>query len=145
MRQPILAALLERRVHGLVITAAAALQIGLAALGLPAWPCPAQKGLGFTTPGCGLTRAILALFRGDWTAAIEYHAFAPLFVLTLAAIGVVSLLPETKRRQAVDRIAALERRTGAVAIGLIGLMLYWLFRLLILRDSYFHLIAHGMP
>jgi len=38
---------------------------------------------GLPCPGCGLTRAYLSLFRGNFTKAFEYH---PLFLLPLVVL-----------------------------------------------------------
>ncbi len=54
-------------------------------LGFPL--CPMAASLGVPCPGCGLTRATLALLRGDVAAALHFHPLVwlltPLFVLFL--------------------------------------------------------------
>jgi hypothetical protein len=40
--------------------------------------CPTAFFLGVPCPGCGLTRATLALARGDLHAALGFHPLAPL-------------------------------------------------------------------
>ena len=57
--------------------------------------CPLASVLGVPCPGCGLTRATLALMRGDLQHALELHplvfVLAPLFLwaVSSAAIGYV--------------------------------------------------------
>ena len=45
--------------------------------------CPVRQISGLPCPGCGTTRAVLALLRGDIRQALEFH---PLIFITLAAI-----------------------------------------------------------
>ena len=62
----------------------------LVALGPPM--CPTALFLGIPCPGCGLTRATLALLRGDFGAALHFHPLV--FVLTplfVAALGTALL------------------------------------------------------
>ena len=40
--------------------------------------CGFRALTGIPCPGCGMTRAMAALARGEWTAALRYHPFAPL-------------------------------------------------------------------
>jgi len=71
--------------------AVVALLVGLAALvTLTATPlCPTAFFLGIPCPGCGLTRATLALFHGDFRGALRLHplvfVLTPLFGLALGA------------------------------------------------------------
>lgn len=46
--------------------------------------CLFHQALGVDCPGCGMTRAISNLWRGDFWMALRYHPFSPLaFVLLL--------------------------------------------------------------
>jgi Protein of unknown function (DUF2752) len=40
--------------------------------------CPLRHWLGFICPSCGMTRSFVAIVRGDWRQAIDYHLFGPL-------------------------------------------------------------------
>ncbi len=57
-----------------------------AGLGIPV--CLFQAISGLPCPGCGLTRALVALLHGDPTAAFSYHPFS--FIL-LPVLGIMSL------------------------------------------------------
>jgi hypothetical protein len=121
---------MQDRWFALLLVGIAALQVGLVALGVGGWRCPIKAMLGVPCPGCGLSAAMVSLLRGDWRAAISSHAFAPVFLLGFILLTVSALLPEPARRRVVDRIAAVERRTGVVTFVLLTFVVYWVFRLL---------------
>lgn len=135
---PLLAQLLERRVTGVWVGVAVVAHLGLMRLELPAWPCPVQHALGIPCPGCGLSRAIVALLHGDWLAALRLHAFAPLLLAALALIIGMAVLPEPLRRRGIATVDHLERRTGLTVLLLGALMVYWLVRLLVFRSAFIH-------
>ena len=141
LRQPILAPLLYNRLLCWLITVAGIIQISLTALALPAWQSPLHSLVGIPDPGCGLTRAIVALLSGDWQTALMFHAFAPLFIVALMVIALGAILPNPGRNWLLDRVALIERRTGLNAILLIALVIYWLARLVFLQEEYLMLIA----
>jgi hypothetical protein len=138
---PIMASVMRRRTEALVITCAAAAQGLLVASGLPGWPCPVRHLLGIPCPGCGLSRAMAALLRGEWHTSLALHAFAPLFLLALALIGFSAMLPERPRRSLVYTIETIEHRTGITFLLLVCLMLYWLIRLLFFPETAARLIG----
>ena len=141
---PLIANLMEQRVMGWAVLGAVGIQAGLVAAGLPGWPCLFRHTLGMPCPGCGLSRAIIALLQGDWDSAFTFHAFAPLVLVVLALIISASLLPERPRRWLIDQLAGLERRWGVGAIGFSLMFVYWLVRLLFFHQSYLPLIMNGL-
>jgi len=46
--------------------------------------CFFRSVTGWDCPGCGLTRAFIAFFHGDFTGAIRLNGMAPVFILWLA-------------------------------------------------------------
>ncbi len=126
---PVFATLLKQRRDGAILLGAGALLLGLDLLGLPGWVCPFKAVFGIPCPGCGLTTAIGELLRGDWRGSLSTHAFAPIFLLGLLVMVVVTLLPESHRLRWVSAISRIERRTGITAWALAGLFLYWGLRL----------------
>jgi uncharacterized protein YjeT (DUF2065 family) len=124
-----LATLLRDRRFGLLLIGALSLNIVTTALHLPGWECAFFRVTGLPCPGCGLTRACLLLLRGEVQTSIRFHAFAPIFVLFIAILGICTLLPRTVTEPFIDRAETLERRTGITIIILGGLILYWLARL----------------
>ena len=141
LSRPILAPLLRKRVVCLAITGATILQLSLVMAGLPGWHSPVHYVFGLPDPGCGLSRAIVALLRGDWQTSLTFHAFAPLFVVALTLIAITAVLPAWPRDKIAAWVERIEGHTGLTAILLIGLVAYWLVRLLILRAAFINLIA----
>ena len=131
--------LLNRKLT-LVLTGAAALQLGLTSLKFSGMPCPLLKVFGIPCPGCGLTRSIIFLFQGDWQRSIALHAFAPVFVTAIGLITIAAVLPQVPRQKFVGVLETFERRTGISTILLMGLIVYWLARLLILQSTFVNLI-----
>jgi hypothetical protein len=137
---PVLSPLLRDRRLVLAITVVTFLQLGLTSVGLPGWPCPFLHVVGIPCPGCGLTRAMILLLRGDWRRSLAFHAFAPLFIVALMIAITTALLPESVRQRIVTSTEVLELRTGITGLLLVGLILYWLARLFVLQSAFVQLI-----
>jgi hypothetical protein len=137
---PVVAPLLRHRKLMLVITGAVALQIALTGLHLPGRQCPIFQFLGIPCPGCGLTRATIFLLEGDWRRAFTFHAFAPVFVIAFALISGTALSPQAPREKVINLTDNIERRTGVAVIFLLGLIIYWLARLIIMQSDFVKLI-----
>jgi hypothetical protein len=120
--------LLRSRPTAAFLAGIAGVHLALVAFGLPGWPCPLLSGLGIPCPGCGLSRAVIELLRGDWRDAMELHAFSPVFLAAIVLILGMSLLPERHRLPLIETVERVERRTGVSALLLVGLLLYWVFR-----------------
>jgi hypothetical protein len=57
--------------------------------------CPFKMITGFPCPGCGITKSLIFLFKGDFYKSLEYHLFGPLtflFCITIIAILAVELI-----------------------------------------------------
>lgn len=111
------------------------IQTFLVAAGLPGWPCPLRHGLGIPCPGCGMTRAGVALLQGDWRKSLQYNAFAIVFALALAFMCAALFLPARLQETLAQRVATIERRTGITVLLTVAFLGYWLVRLLIFPDS----------
>lgn len=138
--KPVLASILRDRRLGLIICAAALMQLLMTMVGAPGWTCPIFHTLGVPCPGCGLTRATLFLFRGEWKQALTMHAYAPIFLSALIMITVCTIAPRNRAERFIVRTEAVERYTGITFILLGGLILYWLARLLLLQSAFVRLI-----
>jgi len=129
--KPFFAPLLQKRRIALILLCAVTLQTVLISVGLRGWQCPIHSTLGIPCPGCGLSTAMTLLIKGDWQRAIHTHAFAPVFLFAFVLMGIVSILPENLHRKVVLQIAAIEKHTGFAAYILLGIIIYWIFRLLV--------------
>jgi hypothetical protein len=141
LQRPILAPILQTRAICLPVTGATIVHLSLVVSGLPSWRSPLLVIFGIPDPGCGLSRAVIALLRGDWQTSLTFHAFAIFFVIALVLIALAAVLPVSPRDKMVRLVENLEQRTGLTAILLIGLVIYWLGRLLILREAYIDLMV----
>jgi hypothetical protein len=121
---------MEQRIVALALAAMALLQTVLVALHQPGWPCPFRAATGLPCPGCGLSRAMVALLRGDWRTALAFHAFAPLGALCAVIIVAGALAPGRLRARLAARVGAFEERTGLAVWLAVAFLMYWLARLL---------------
>ena len=104
------------------VAAGGALLLLLARLGVPV--CPMAALTGHPCPGCGMTRATLALLHGHLAEAVGFHPLAPLlvpllggFVLYEAAQYVrLGKWPATEGKSAV-RVAAVMVALWALLMG----------------------------
>lgn len=64
--------MMKRGVRGLLVCIALALAAYASARGL-GWGCPVWRVTGVPCPGCGMSRATVALLRLDFAAALRYH------------------------------------------------------------------------
>ncbi|MFN0088478.1 MAG: DUF2752 domain-containing protein [Blastocatellia bacterium] len=141
LRSPVLSSLMGDRTAAGAICAVGALQAGLVLGGLPAWQCPMLATTGIPCPGCGLSRAVALFLRGEWPRAMETHAYAPVLIFTLSLLLLALVLPGELRRKLISAVEAVERRTAVSAALLIGIVIYWLARLLFHSAS----IAFAVP
>jgi hypothetical protein len=137
---PVLATVLRDRRLACALSGAGALQLALGFFGLPGWQCPFFHGLGIPCPGCGLTRAGIFLFHGQWKQALAMHAFAPILLVGLAIITCSVVMPTHRVDRMAARIEVLETSTGITGVIVIGLIVYWLARLLIMQSAFAQLI-----
>lgn len=98
--------------------------------------CPFAGLLGWPCPGCGLSRAGLALLHGEFAAAWRLHPLIYVVVPCMAAFGVKLIVDVTRRRRgppAKPRSPVMDRkrdtRLSVVAgLGLALLLGVWLAR-----------------
>jgi hypothetical protein len=114
----------------------ALLAVAAALFGIAIWTdfplCPIAGSLGVPCPGCGLTRATLALLHGDWQAALRLHPLIwlllPLFV-AFVAIASWEMLRDPARARSAQRIRWTGRGLTAFAVALLVLTFgVWLAR-----------------
>jgi hypothetical protein len=126
---PVLAPVMQNRWLIALLGTIMVLQVVFTALELSAWPCPVKSALGVNCPGCGLTRAVVLVVQGNWTAAVHLHAFAPLAVAIGILLTTGSLLPTKIRHHVINRLAAFEKHSGIATWLILSALIYWAFRL----------------
>lgn len=126
-----LAELVESRGLAWTLLLAGAAQATLVSAGWPGWPCPFQQTLGLPCPGCGLSRALLALLRGDWQAAFAIHPFVFPMLASFGLVTVGALAPATVVRNVTVTLQAIEIRTRLTFILATAFLVYGLVRLLV--------------
>jgi|GEM_PF-785693 len=129
LRRPWLAPLLEQSAlcRGAVI---AAIVLGLAnVLGLSLFPCPFSTLTGLPCAGCGITRSMVAWFKGDWRLALQYHPLSP-GVLVFGALLTLSAVASTGWRQKLVRqVLVVERATSLPTVFLLVFLTYGFLRM----------------
>lgn len=69
------------------------------------------------------------MLRGDWHAAIRWHAFSPLLLAGIFLVALAAALPAAVTRPLVVMIDRVERTTGITRAILVLIVVYWLARL----------------
>jgi len=116
----------ERRLGwGMVIGGGIWALIGLSALRIQ---CPFLQVTGHPCPGCGLTRATFAMFRGDWKSMLRFHPFAPVFAVFWVVVILGLICPRAVREKVLAQVDRLERITRWPLIVGAGLLVYSLTR-----------------
>lgn len=76
--------------------------------------CPHKLLTGFPCPGCGITRSLMSLYRGDFVGSLDYHVFGiPLVIGCVLGIG--TLAYELAKGREFSRKWLFDRRVAGVA------------------------------
>lgn len=121
--------LIEERLLAIALVAAAVPHFLLTAVGLPLYHCPFHQVTGLPCLGCGLTRGMLCLVRGDWHGMLVHHPFAPYFLALGALIAASAILRPAPRRRLAGALAAIEQTTALNALFLSAFVVYGVARL----------------
>jgi hypothetical protein len=68
------------------------------------------------------------------------HAFAPLVLLAIVLIIGGGMLPKGRRLALAEVVATFEQRTGLTALMLIGLLIYWAARLVLMPTLFIQML-----
>lgn len=113
-----------------LLLAALAAGLGLVAT-LDVTVCPFANLTGLPCPGCGMTRAALALLGGDLTAAMALHPLSPIAVPVAFAFSAAGAVRFVAPHLRFDPLVRLERQGGALfLLATVALLLVWGFRFL---------------
>jgi hypothetical protein len=83
--------------------------------------CPFKALTGIPCPGCGMTRAILSIIKGDFHGAIGYNPFS-FFLLFMVVISVVP----GKQAEKLPSIAPVVINYFFIVV-LIAVLIFWFF------------------
>ena len=127
---PVLGPLVRNRQTIVLLAAVTIVQVALTAAGSITWQCPVKSTLGVACPACGLTRAMVLFAQGHWKAAIDLHAFAPIFFGAGIFLVAGSILPAGLQQKIASQITAFERVTGIVGLLVLSILAYWILRII---------------
>jgi hypothetical protein len=127
---PVLGPLVRNRQITVLLAAVTVVQIALTTAGTIAWQCPVKSTFGVACPACGLTRAMVLFTQGHWKAAIDLHAFAPIFLGGGIFLVVASIMPAAVQQKVASQIAVFESRTGIIGLLSLSILAYWILRIL---------------
>ena len=99
-------------------------------MGWHLWPCVFAELTGLPCPGCGITRATVALVQGDWRTSWAFHPFAGFFVLAGMLVAAGGLLPYSLAEGLATKVEVFEQRTKLPAIILVAVVCFGLLRML---------------
>ena len=90
--------------------------------------CVIKRAAGFSCPGCGMTRALAALGRGEPAVSLKYHAFAPIVASGAVLAWIAILIGFVTGRDLLPSLN--DRRATIVLLGfIVAFVAYWLVRL----------------
>ena len=81
--------------------------------------CPSVILTGFPCPGCGMTRAMLSILRGDFASAWRFHPFSYVLLMWAAAFGI--------RRYILQKDVKILMK--CLIVILIGMLVFYVYRM----------------
>lgn len=102
--------------------------------------CPFRRLTGWPCPGCGMTRALNALMRGRWDAALSLHPLSPIvaavaMLLGLSALAKAILPPQASLARWSTIGERIARTPWVVGCALAITLGVWVVRLIALISS----------
>ena len=83
----------------------------LALLPIPIFSCPWKSCTGLPCPGCGMTRSVMALLKGDIALSLKENALTLVILLFFLVVAVGVSLPGKKRIILIRHLGAWENRS----------------------------------
>ncbi len=94
------------------------------------YQCPFKKLLHIPCMGCGMTRAVLAIFHGNFLASFRYNLMAfPLIIMCLISIPFLALDIAKNQATYINRIDQLVQKYAGFIFVLFFVV--WLFNLIL--------------
>jgi len=100
--------------------------------------CMLHAATGLPCPGCGMTRAFVAVAAGEWPVALGANPFVLIAYPTFVLLAALALLPEAWAERALQVVGARAARAyGALVLGFLGFG--------VLRFAYFAVTRQEFP
>ncbi len=122
--------ILRERSLCIALLAAGLVLVGANLLHWRVWTCAFRETTGLPCPGCGMTRALSALCRGQFTASWALHPFAPGIALGGVLLLLATLLPAGPRQHLLAVVETIERRTGITMWFIVAMLVWGVWRML---------------
>lgn len=129
LRHPWMAMLLQDSALCRILAAIPLPLLALPLLHLRGWSCPWHELTGIPCPGCGMTRAAVAMLHGHFEQALILHPFAPAAAGAWLLLATGAVLPAPNRRWLAAHLEAWERRLAPTGMVLIAFILFGLGRM----------------
>ncbi len=95
---------------------------------IPFSTCGFKNLTGLDCPGCGMTRALTALLRGELAKALTFHPLSPIFLAIMTTLTAWAWYDLAHGSATLERM--FERRGVVIGVGLVVLVLLtWAVRL----------------
>jgi Protein of unknown function (DUF2752) len=91
--------------------------------------CPVRHLTGVICPSCGMTRSFMAIARGDWRSAIDYHLFGLLLFIGFGLTIVQAILELSINRCLQMFYMQWLKRRAFQLVMLVSFLGYYLLRL----------------
>ena len=129
IRYPVFSQLLSSRSFLLICVLCPVLIITLNILDIFTWTCPTYSCTGLYCPGCGMTRAGMALVQGDFSSAFSHHPFSLLFAAAWIFFLLLLFFPNAKRQAISAKFARFEEKFPIIPLLFILFVFFGLIRL----------------
>lgn len=128
--RPILAPLLENRQFDIIFALVPALLILLDITDLFHWQCPLKYITRLDCPGCGLTRSVLALLKGDFVLSYKFHPFGIFFIAAWILLMILAVISEEQRTSFSLNFAHFEEKFPVIMLLFMLFMFFGLVRII---------------
>lgn len=117
-------------IGGVVVTLAIPLFIGWISPDIASKEslCPVMRLWHFPCPGCGITKSVIFLYRGDVSASLHYHPFGIVLVIVLILFLLISVIDMIVYSDLFGRTLEIRWIWQTLAV---SVFVMWLIKLLI--------------
>ncbi|MFY8020221.1 MAG: DUF2752 domain-containing protein [Bacteroidia bacterium] len=95
--------------------------------------CPFKLLSGFPCPGCGMTKSLVFMYKGDWMQSLSYHLFGPFVFFFCLGLIPLLILELVQNRNFLNHLF-YNKKTGILLALVLGA--YHLVRLIIFISTH---------